>query len=204
MRRITLALIALMICTAGSAQESLLAKISLDHKLTTTEAAAAVLIGNALGIKVEWVIGASRDSGVHLHNIGPAIVISHHSGYSLHDVLRQKPKGEGWGNVAKRMGMHPGTFNKMRVKGNDFENIIWINMLGDKYGFSERSFFELSKRGLKRDEIVAAVVMSNGKKDKLEASVTIVLASRPKATTGAAASGKGNGKGKGKGRGKGG
>ena len=122
MRRITLALIALTICTAASAQNSLLAKISLDHKLTTTEAAAAVLIGSALGIKVEWVIGASRDAGVHLHNIGPAIVISHHSGYSLHDVLRQKPKGEGWGNVAKRLGMHLGTFNKMRVKGNDFEN----------------------------------------------------------------------------------
>jgi hypothetical protein len=190
---------------ACNAQSTILAKVTTDHKLTPLEAAAAIVIGDALGFKVDALVMSSKSYNESFVAIGPALMISQYTGHPLDHVLANKPKGEGWGNVAKKLGMHPGTFNKMRAKNGSFEDQCWMNMLYSKYKFPESEYLRVQKQGLSYLEIVLAVVKSEGKKEPLDKAVKEILAAKPKpaelAKGGGKAGGKGSGGGKGGGKG---
>ena len=187
----------------ASAQTTILAKVQTDHNLTPLEAAAAIVIGDALGLKVDYLAMTTRNTKESFAVLGPALVISRNTDRDLSYVLKNKPKGEGWGNVAKKMGMHPGDFNKMRVQGGSFESMCWMNFLWSKYRFSEKEYLRLSKSGMSELEIVLAVVKCEGKSAGLDKAAKEVVAARPKngapATSGP---GKSGGKGGGKGGGR--
>lgn len=198
--RASVAIACLDFAGAANAQTTILAKIQTDHKLSPLEAAAAIVIGDALGLKVDALVMTSRNTKESFGILGPAIVISRNSGHDLNHVLKNKPKGEGWGNVAKRMGMHPGDFNKMRVQGGTFESMCWMNMLSTKYRFPQKDYERAQKQGLSDLEIVLAVVMADGKVANFDKTMKDVVASRPKkdaAPPKKDAGGPGKGKGKG-------
>ncbi len=179
--------IAVFACLAvsgiSSAQTTVLAKVQTDHKLTPIEAAAAIVIGGALGIKVDALVVTSRNTRESFGVLGPALVISRNCDHDLSYVLKHKPKGQGWGNVAKNMGMHPGDFNKMRVQGGSFDSMCWKNMLNTKYRFPQKDYDRAQKQGLSDMEIVLAVVMSDGKLTAFDKAMKDVVAKRPKKTT---------------------
>lgn len=203
MKRIfkTLAIVAACaVVSSASAQNSLLQGIMKEHNLSATEAAAGILIGKSLGLDLDFLIDQHHHYGESFVVLGPALVISRHSGHDLDYVLHHKPKGKGWGQVAKEMGMHPGTFNKMRKAGVSFESMVWMNMLGDRYKFSDRDYKRYRREGLTDFELVLAVVMTEGKSGPMAKAAKKIMANRPKAA-GKAGSGKGRGKGKGKGGG---
>ena len=187
---------ALLLFATASAQESLLRSIMKEHDLTATEAAAGILVGQALGLDLDFLMDDHHHYGVSFVVLGPAIVISRHSGHDLAYVLRHKPKGKGWGQVAKDMGMHPGTFNKMRREGGSFESTVWMHMLHDKYRFSDKDYHRYRKEGLTDIELVLAVVMSEGKPGPMGRAAKKIKANRPK-KAGKAGPGKGRGRGKG-------
>ena len=193
--------LAVFACLAGSgianAQTTILAKVSTDHKITPIEAAAAIVIGSALGMKVDALVLTSRNTNTSIGLLGPALVISQSTHRRLSDVLHDKPKGEGWGNVAKRMGMHPGDFNKMRVKGGSFESMCWQNMLYTKYRFPAKEYLRVQQQGLTDNEIVLAVVQSQGKRAPLDRAVLTIKNQKAKAK----GKGKGNSGGHGGGHG---
>lgn len=203
MKRIskTIAVFSTLLCVSvASAQESLLQGIMKEHNLSATEAAAGILIGKSLGLDLDFLIDQGHRHHQSITVIGPALIISRDTGHDLGYVLRHKPKGKGWGKVAKDLGMHPGTFNKMRKEGMSFEAIIWMSMLGDKYKFSGKDYKRYRKQGLTDIELVLAVVMTEGHSGKMGKAAKKIKANRPK-KAGAAGSGKGRGKGKGKGGG---
>jgi hypothetical protein len=198
---------AVLVCMASvgvaNAQTTILAKVQTDHSLTPLEAAAAIVIGSALGMKVDALVMTSRNTHESFGVLGPALVISRNCDHDLNYVLKHKPKGQGWGNVAKSMGMHPGDFNKMRVQGGTFESMCWMNMLYSKYRFPQKDYARAQKQGLSDMEIVLAVVMSEGKPTAFDKAMKDVVAKRPKKTAPAAvgkAKGKSTGGGKGGGR----
>ncbi len=183
----------------ANAQTSVLTKIQNDYKLSPIESAAAIVIAGALGIKIDGLVNTSRTTREPYSVLGPALVISRNSDRDLAYVLKHKPKGQGWGNVAKNMGMHPGDFNKMRVQGGSFDAMCWKNMLNTKYSFPEKDYDRARKQGLSDMEVVLAVVMANGKTTTaFDKAMKDVVAKRPKKVTPPAA---GPGKGKGKGGG---
>jgi hypothetical protein len=179
-----------------------LSRVIGDHRLSPLEAAAAIVIGDALGINVESLVQTQRTTNTSFGTLGPAMVISRDTGQSLDYVLQNKPKGEGWGNVAKRLGMHPGAFNKMRAKGGTFENQVWMNMLHSKYQFPESEYSRVKRQGLTDLETVLAVVKSEGRRDPLNRAVKDIVANKKKVSAqkrnmGGAGSKAGVGKGRG-------
>ena len=192
----------LAVGSIAPAQSDLLSRVMGDHRLSPLEAAAAIVIGDALGINIESLVQTQRTTNTSFGTLGPAMVISRDTGQSLDYVLQNKPKGEGWGNVAKRLGMHPGAFNKMRAKGGTFENQVWMNMLHSKYQFPESEYSRVKRQGLTDLETVLAVVRSEGKRDPLNRAVKDTVASKKKVSAnkhnmGSAATKAGVGKGKG-------
>ena len=190
---------AIVFISTTNAQEVLLRSVMKENRLSTTEAAAAILIGEALGVKMDWLMHAQAHHSQPFIILGPAIVISKQTGKHLDFVMKNRPKGKGkgWGNVAKQMGMHPGDFNKMRVQGVSFESLVWMNMLSKKYKFKPSEFKKLQKDGFKDAHIVLAVVRTEGKPDALRETIALMKANRPKF----AGAGGGNSKGRGKGKG---
>lgn len=201
----TFAVVAALACIGtANAQELLLHSVMKEQKLTTTEAAAAILIGEALGVKMDWLMHAQAHHSETFVILGPAIIISRHTGHDLDYIMKNKPKGkgQGWGNIAKQMGMHPGQFNKMRVKGGTFESMLWMNMLNKKYKYKSNDYQRLLKDGFKDAEIVLAVVRTEGKPAAMKSTMAKMKANRPTvAGTGSSGPGKSGGKGKGKGKG---
>jgi hypothetical protein len=198
--RTTLAVLTCLgVFASASAQTTILAKIQTDYKLSPLEAAAAIVIGDALGLKVDALVMTSRNTKESFGVLGPAMVIDRHCDRDLNYILKNKPKGQGWGNVAKSMGMHPGDFNKMRAQGGSFESMCWMNMLHTKYKFPERDYARAQKQGLSDLEIVLAVVRSAGKVTVFDKEVKVIVDSKkPKTTAKPPAKGKGKGGGKGR------
>ena len=195
----------LAVGSIAPAQSDLLSQVIGTHKLSPIEAAAAIVIGDALGINVESLVQTQRTTNTSFGTLGPAMVISRNTGQSLDYVLQNKPKGEGWGNVAKRLGMHPGAFNQMRAKGGTFENQVWMNMLHSKYQFPESEYSRVKRQGLTDLETVLAVVRSEGRRDSLNRAVKDIVDGKPRASAQKRDMGKaGTSAGVGKGRGRGG
>lgn len=204
MKRIskTIAVCSALLCiSSASAQNSLLEGIMREHNISATEAAAGILVGSALGLDLDFLVDQGHRHHQSITIIGPALIISRDTGHDLAYVLRHKPKGKGWGQVAKEMGMHPGTFNKMRKQGVSFESMVWMQMLGDKYHFSDRDYKRYRKDGLTDIELVLAVVMSEGKSGPMGRAAKKIKANRPKKSGGGPSKGKGKGGGRGKGGG---
>lgn len=198
MRKALAILACLGVVGAANAQTTILAKIQTDYKLSPLEAAAAIVIGDALGLKVDALVMTSRNTRESFGVLGPAMVIDRHCDRDLNYILKNKPKGQGWGNVAKSLGMHPGDFNKMRVKGGSFESMCWMNMLHTKYRFPERDYVRAQRQGLSDLEIVLAVVRSAGKVTVFDKEVKVIVDSKkPKTSAKPPAKGKGKGGGKG-------
>ena len=155
---------------SGSAQASLsMTAIVRDHNLTATEAAAAILIADALKLDATFVINTSKSTGMAIVDIGPAFYISHHTRRPVTEVCKKR-KGKGWGVIAKEMGMHPGTFNKMRVQG-DFDRVCWVNLANTRYRLSERDFKGLESHGMGRGDVLATLVISGGDRNKFSGVV---------------------------------
>ena len=191
---------ALLLVATATAQDSLLRSIMKEHDITATEAAAGILIGKSLGLDLDFLVDQHHHYGRSLTIIGPALVICRDTGHDLGYVLRHKPKGKGWGKVAKDLGMHPGTFNKMRKEGMSFEAIVWMNMLGDKYKFSGKEYKRYRKEGLTDIELVLAVVMTEGKSGAMGKAAKKIKANRPTDAGKPGTAGRGKGKRKGGGK----
>lgn len=158
---------------AGSmahAQVSMTAIIR-DHKLSATEAAAAVLIADALKLDATFVISTGRNTGAPLVALGPAFVLSRECGRPVGDIWRLRRQGKGWGVIAKEMGMHPGTFNKMRRNG-DFDRNAWVVLAEKRYSYRDDDFRGLEKQGLGRGDVITAVVISGGDRSKMKSAVS--------------------------------
>jgi hypothetical protein len=163
-------LVAGTLLLSGSAQASLsMTAIVRDHNLSATEAAAAILIADALKLDATFVINTSKSTGMAIVDIGPAFYISHHTHRPVTEVCKKR-KGKGWGVIAKEMGMHPGTFNKMRVQG-DFDRVCWVNLANSRYRLTDRDFKSLESHGMGRGDVLATFVISGGDRNKFSGVV---------------------------------
>jgi len=134
-----------------------------DHNLSALEAAAAILIADALHLDADFVVSTSRNYGTRPSILGPVWIMSRESHRPLPQVWRSYRKGKGWGNVAKECGMHPGDFNKMRAKGKySYDEMIWMNATHDRYGWNENQWSSFRRSGYTPNQILYASVAERG------------------------------------------
>ena len=110
---IALAGLALLASPGKSMADVSVTVIAQTHHLSVAEAAAAVVIADALGLDATFVISTGRRCNAPLVVLGPAYVISYYTRVPVVTVWGHHKRGEGWGQIAHRLGMHPGTFNKL-------------------------------------------------------------------------------------------
>lgn len=190
-----------------------------EYKLSPLEAAAAIVIADSLGVKADFIISTGRNYGTTPSVIGPAIVIGRQTNRPVRDVYASYRKHKGWGQVAKDLGIHPGTFNKMRVKGNySVDEIIWINAVNKRYGWNDRDWNNFRGQDINPVQFAYLAVESDGNRTKAKSSAQSKSWTKGPGQSGAKGAanakggkgnsaggpGKGNGKANGGGKGKGG
>ena len=167
MKRIWLTLALLgtfLLAPASRADDVALTAIMRTHKMSAMEAAAVVVIADALKLDADFVISTGRGSGVSPVLYGPALIYSHHTHRPFMDVWRERNRG--WGQVAHSIGMHPGTFNKLR-KSYSVNDIIWMQTMNRRYGIPYSDYGTWRSRGYSDGRIFEIAVRYDGDKAKI-------------------------------------
>lgn len=196
---------------------------------TLLEKVLTVVIADRFGIDTREVIEIRRDSRLGYPELGGLLSGSYHMNAQAREVARLRRQGLGWGQIAHRIGMHPGQFNKLRNAGAFDTSRSWSGALSQRFGVREDEIIRVQRTAGRLEDVVAAVILAKatGRSpqqvydayktvkdwDRLEDRYNVRLADwerydvapkRPVRLNGSEASGPGKSNGKGKGKGKGG
>lgn len=198
MKRILLAVFAAVPIWAA-ADDGALAAVMRTNKLSSLEAAAVVVVADVLGLDADFVISTGRRTGASPSVYSPALILSERCHKPFSEVW--KARGKGWGQVAHSIGMHPGTFNKLRKQGHSVEQIIWIDALHKRYGVSHGLYDSWRKRGLSHGRVLEMIAKHEGRLDSIGVGRPLTHPGKGKGPghSGGPPAGKGMGRGNGKG-----
>lgn len=135
---------------------SLLATASFAQ--STMERIAAGILADRFGINREDVFGIRRDR-TDVFDLGPTLSMSRYGNASANEVQRLRASGMGWGEIAKRIGMHPGTFNKLRNQGYFDREPFWDDVYRRRYGMRQDEIDGIRRRGGRLEDILGAAVV---------------------------------------------
>lgn len=141
-----------------------------DYHLSAMEAAAVVVVADALGVNADFVIRTGRSTHQPPSVYGPALIYAHECHRSFEDVWRDRDRDDerGWGNVAHRIGMNPGTFNKYRKQGYSVDEIIWMDAMHDRYKVSYDRYDGWRRDGYSNRMILENAGRYNGNYKKMD------------------------------------
>ena len=91
----------------------------------------------------------------------PCFSMSHYSRRPIGDVWKLRQQGLGWGQIAHRLGMHPGQFNKLRKSGAFDRDRIWGSILKERYGARDGDILSIKKKGGSMEDAVHAHIIAH-------------------------------------------
>lgn len=216
---IGVAVLAMAVCAPATARAQ-----SLLEKILTT------VVADRFGIDTSEILAIRKESSPSWDDLGGIVSGSYHMNAQAREVARLRKQGLGWGQIAHKMGIHPGTFNKMRNAGAFDGAKSWNGALSQRFGTKESDIEVVRRSGAKLQDVLASVVIGKiaGKSPQsvydaykttkdwsrvetkfgadLDDWKKVAVAPKKPSSTGdeaPAAPGKSGGKGNGKGKGKG-
>lgn len=187
--------IALVSAALGQFRDTRLNDLFNKKEITIAEAAAAAVLSEALGLDTASLFKSVNPYG-SIYDHGMGLWLSRTANYPMADIYRLKNQGHGWGVIAQRIGMHPGTFNKMRKAGAFDPGGFWPWIVGDRYGLDRRTWDEAVRRGASPDKVLVAAALSRGNRAKFDSNLRATPGKPPMAANPGMAPGKGKGGGK--------
>ncbi|MBV6458288.1 MAG: hypothetical protein HONBIEJF_01414 [Fimbriimonadaceae bacterium] len=128
---------------------------------TLLEKIATVIIADHFGIDTREVIVIRDRSQSDIYELAPIFSLSHHGRCDVDRVWQLRRQGLGWGQVAHEIGMHPGTFNKLRKSGAFDRDRIWYTAIRERYPISTDSITMLRRRGGTLEDVLGAVIVGS-------------------------------------------
>ncbi len=127
---------------------------------------AAKLLGDKFGIPIDQILSLSGSSHQDVYELAPVYSLSKQTHRPANEVWRLRQEGLGWGQVAHKLGMHPGTFNKMRNAGSFDRDRIWGSIYQNRYGASSTDIAAIRRRGGSNRDILPALVIARSSRTK--------------------------------------
>lgn len=140
-------LVGLFALAPGAQAQSLLEKI------------ATTVLADKFGIDNREVIVLRERTGGTVYDLAPYYEMSHYGRTSPSRVYELRRSGLGWGQVAHKIGMHPGTFNKLRKQGAFDRDRFWTNNYRDRFGVQEQQITVLRRSGGSLEDVLGAIVL---------------------------------------------
>jgi len=126
---------------------------------TLLEKIATTVIADYFGIDTREVIYVHERSGRSVYDLAPIYEGAYYFKRSPQVVYQLRNEGLGWGQIAQRCGMHPGTFNKLRKEGRFDRDRFWTTAYSQRFGTSPDRIEVIRKRGGTLEDVLGAVVI---------------------------------------------
>lgn len=123
------------------------------------ETIALALLAQKFGIGQQQAQRLQTLTNRSVFETAPVYSTSHYTHRSVDEVWRLRQQGLGWGQVARRLGMSPGRFNKLRTSGAFDSDAIWTSICKERYGASGSDLAAIRRRGgSMRDALSASII----------------------------------------------
>lgn len=126
---------------------------------TLLEKIAATVLADQFGIDTRDVIVMRDRSGGSIYDLSPYYEMSYYGRSSPSSIWALRNQGLGWGQVAQRIGMHPGTFNKLRKNGAFDRDRFWTDRYRTRFGVTDQQITVLRRSGGSLEDILGAIVI---------------------------------------------
>jgi len=144
---------------------SMLAIPTICRAQNPLEEMALTLLSDKFGIDPEQARGFLGRSNMSPFDAAPVYATSHYTHHPVDEVSELREQGLGWGQIAQRLGMHPGTFNKLRKSGAFDRDAIWGSICKERYGVRDSDLAAIRKRGgSMRDALPACIIAKASKR----------------------------------------
>jgi hypothetical protein len=132
---VAMVLSACLVLPAVAREESLFTKVGL------------AILAEKFGVDPRVAVAILGRSDREVFDSAPCFSASYHTGRPIGDVWKLRQQGLGWGQIAHRLGMNPGKFNKLRKSGAFDRDNIWGSIYREKYGARDADLVAIRKHG---------------------------------------------------------
>jgi len=147
-RMMTIGIVIAALAAGASARaDSLLEKI------------ATAVLADQFGIDTREVIALHQRTGVPVYDLAPIYEAAHYGRTSPTTIWDLRRQGLGWGQVAQRINMHPGTFNKLRNAGAFDRDRFWARTYRDRFGVTDQQVTVLRREGGSLEDVLGAIIV---------------------------------------------
>lgn len=120
---------------------------SLARAQGSIEQIALRLLAERFGISTNQAIDFQRVSRLDVFEAAPVYSTSYYTHRPVNEVWRLRRQGLGWGQIAQRLGMNPGTFNKLRAQGAFDRDALWGSIIKRRYDARDADLAAVRRRG---------------------------------------------------------
>ncbi|MBI5708068.1 MAG: hypothetical protein HZC36_13890 [Armatimonadetes bacterium] len=121
---------------------------------------AAEILAAKFGAQLPDVLNLGASSGLSMANLAPIYSMSAKGNTKAETVWRLRQEGLGWGQVAHRIGMQPGRFNKLRRAGAFDSGRIWSSALGSRFGVPTYRVLRIYRRGASPEDAIGSILVA--------------------------------------------
>jgi hypothetical protein len=151
------------ILIGGLVASGLVVPISAQAQISrdSIEQVGIMILAERLGIDPGLILSTRQRTNASVYDLAPVFAIQRDvRSHRPEDIWEMRRRGMGWGEIAKEIGMHPGTFNKMRNAGEFDVNHIWRDSVSGGFGLDANTVQRLRNMGLTWQDISTASVLS--------------------------------------------
>ncbi len=125
------------------------------------EQIALSILSEKFGIGRQQALDFQSQSNQNVFDAAPVYSTSYYTHRPVNEVWKLRQQGLGWGEIAHRLGMNPGQFNKLRKSGAFDRNAIWDSVCRDRYGARESDLAAIRRRGGSVRDALPACIIAN-------------------------------------------
>lgn len=137
----------LLVAPATSQAQSLLEKIAIT------------VLADRYGIDTSQVSLFQRQTNLSVYDLAPTYQASYYFKRSPSTIRQLRNQGLGWGEIAHRVGMHPGTFNKLRQQGAFDRDQIWTNSYRERFNAPTQQVYEIRRSGGTLEDVLGSILI---------------------------------------------
>lgn len=137
----------MLVLSASARSENILERIAI------------AVLADKFGIDTREIVTLQQQTRLPVYELSPILEGSYYFKQRPATVWQLREQGLGWGQIAQRVGMHPGTFNKLRNQGAFDRDRFWTTSYHDRFGTSNTQISVVRQRGGTLEDVLGAIVI---------------------------------------------
>ncbi len=137
----------------------LVAVPAVSHADSLLEKIAMVVLADKFGIDTREVVTLHEQTNLSVYELAPIYEGSYYFKQKPATVWQLRNQGLGWGEIAHRVGMQPGQFNKLRNQGAFDQDRFWSNSYQERFNVPSQQVQVVRQRGGTFEDVLGAIIV---------------------------------------------